>query len=549
MSKTWNPLKLFTRSGTSILENPNIPIDSPEAYTIFSLPTASNVPVSYRLVMGYPPIRRAVLLIAGYVAKLPIQIQKRRQGSWEVDLEHPAHSLLNHSPNDLYSPFDFRQQLIAYKLLYSNAYAYIFRDEFGVPEELLLLNPETTYITVSFTDVQSFQPPKLRVAYHTTLAGKTFVLDPADVFHLKGPGDGVVGDSLLQLARDSMGFSLALQTHGAKYFANGCTSQIVVEVPVSEKALDKRQQFRDEWMRAYAGVSHSHRPIFTAPGVKVSELGTDNEKSQFLETRQHDLVLVANLLGIPPSKLGSTINTSYASLVADNAAFLNDCLDPHLCEFEQEVQRKLLTETQKKTLSRRVEFNRAELLRMDPKTETDIAISKLNNGLISWEEYRTGENLPPEKAETETWRHPSNIVIEGEEPEPQEPEQPEQPQEQPIAPVVGQTPAAPATSEDDTAGESVVSGNPTTDRSQELTIQIMGRLIKRCQKAVCSGHPELEPHRSVFLEQLAVWPNAETVVDDLLIRMQTEIDALVPEKYPAIFERIDPKSEAQKLWI
>ena len=42
--------------------------------------------------------------------------------------------------------------------------------------------------------------------------------------------------------------------------------------------------------------------------------------------------------------------------------------------------------------------------------------------------------------------------------------------------------------------------------------------------------------------------NGETFTDDLLIRLQEEIDNTLPEQRQAIFERIDIEKEVEKLW-
>ena len=97
--------------------------------------------------MGYPPIRKGVSLIAGHVAKLPLYVYRTAgDGSRKKDMRHPAYRLLMRSPSDLYSPFVFRQQMTAYVLIYGNAFAWISRDQYGLPQELSILHPENTWV-------------------------------------------------------------------------------------------------------------------------------------------------------------------------------------------------------------------------------------------------------------------------------------------------------------------------------------------------------------------------------------------------------------------
>jgi len=97
--------------------------------------------------MGLPAIRKGVTLIAGHVARLPLFCYRTSgDGSRKKDLRHPAYRLLMRSPSSIYTPFIFKRQAIAYTILYGNSYAYIVRDEEGTPQELLLLDPEGTWV-------------------------------------------------------------------------------------------------------------------------------------------------------------------------------------------------------------------------------------------------------------------------------------------------------------------------------------------------------------------------------------------------------------------
>ena len=53
-----------------------------------------------------------------------------------------------------------------------------------------------------------------------------------DIFHLRGlTHDGVVGISVIQKARESLGFSIATERFGATFFGNGSTFGGVISYP------------------------------------------------------------------------------------------------------------------------------------------------------------------------------------------------------------------------------------------------------------------------------------------------------------------------------
>ena len=243
------------------------------------------------------------------------------------------------------------------------------------------------------------------------------------MLHIKTFGDGIVGDGLVHIARDALGLSLAMLKHTSAYFRNGAAGERFILISPLLKDLEKRAQFIKEYKQQYASVDNAYKDKWLPPGTEVKQGASDPDKSQLVESRQFDLIQVADLLNIPPHKLGANISTSYSSLQSENQAFLDDCLDFWLVSWQQEIEAKLFSENEKAGDLRSLDFDRSELLRMDPKTEGELRIQKLNNGVISWEECRHLEDLPPEKDEEQEWRHPSNIVVEGDEPEPEpEPE-------------------------------------------------------------------------------------------------------------------------------
>jgi hypothetical protein len=244
------------------------------------------------------------------------------------------------------------------------------------------------------------------------------------------------------------------------------------------------------------------------------------------------LIQIANLIGLPPHKLGAKISSSYNSLESENASFLSDCLAPHLQLWIEEIECKLLTESEKERNTRWVEADTSKLVPLDATTQNKIRIDKLNNGLASWEELRTELTLTTTKDPDQKWRHAANIVVEGTAVTELEVDQPTV-----TTPAKEELPPLP---EPDTEAQD--------DVARKLSEQILGRLITRMKTAVLNGNTELEPHRTVVLDHLGALPNGEQYGDDLLIRLQSEIDATVNAKHEALFSRIDVAEEVKQLW-
>jgi HK97 family phage portal protein len=500
------------------IENPAVPITHEgvlEKLGLLGSDSASGIRVTPERALANPAVYRAVSLISNAVAKTPLILYQRgANDSRERATEHPAYRLVKRQPHQLYTAFSYKQTLMVHALLWGNSYSYILRDETGAPQELMLLDPDQTTLKTE----QGYY------YYSTQIEQTEYRLPLSDVLHVKGlSSTGLLGWYTTQLLKDSLGLGIALQEYGARFFKNSARPSVVVILPPAVRGKDKIAEFKQQWAQVHQGLTQSHGIAALANGADVKTFGGDNEQSQFLQSREFDLIAVADALNINASKLGAKNNTSYGSLEMDERSYLSDSLDPWFVNIEQECGTKLLTESEKDEDSHYFEFNRKSLIQIDAKTELDLIVAQKINGVLGENESRRLLNLG-DKDPSDTYWHPANVVVEGEEPEPVAQAQPEQP---------------------------AVNSDQPTEAQKKLEAQtkkIVGKLFTRMQKAVESGKTDLTAHREVILENLSVWDKAEQWTDNLLRNLQDEINAVLPEQRAAVFERYSPDKLAEELW-
>ena len=97
--------------------------------------------------------------------------------------------------------------------------------------------------------------------------------------------------------------------------------KVYVELPPAVKDKEKLSQFLSEWRATHSGADNQHRAGFIPTGTKVTSIPINNQDCQFIEAKEQDLISIANILSLPPHKLGAKISSSYASLEAENEAF------------------------------------------------------------------------------------------------------------------------------------------------------------------------------------------------------------------------------------
>jgi HK97 family phage portal protein len=404
--------------------NPAVPLWTPGAFNYLGSPrSTSGVAVDRTTVLSYPAVWRALNLISHKIARLPLQVYKRnKKGGREVDLLHPAQWLLYNRPSSLYTPFTFKSTLIQHALLHGNGFAWILRDDMGRPEELVILNPETTGVAMDNGQLYYF----VRMGQLETKK-----ILPENVLHVKGMGhDGIVGYSVLDHLRESFGLGLAAQRYGSVFFRNnGAPGPLIIKFPagigLAPKDKEQLEQLRQQLEKTHGGVDNSHKPMILSNGGDVTTLTIDHDSMQFLETRQFEVACgICNIFGVPSWKLGIHGGHSYNSLEVEERSFLHDTLDAWMVAFEEECEAKLLKESQAIRDSHFVSFDRRDLEQADYDKKCATLLSLVNGGMMTVNEGRDELNMPGVGPDGDELRIPTSV----------QPDEPENDQENDQAP-------------------------------------------------------------------------------------------------------------------
>ena len=352
------------RLGRRSLENPNLPLDDPDAWDEAGLfqRSAAGVRVTRQTALTCSAVFRGTSLISNALAKTPLVVQSTDGRNHQPDKTHDAYRLLRHEFSPELLAFHAIQSGTAHAILQGGAFFYIVRDRLGRPLELWQLRPDRT------TPARE----NGNLVYATSLGGamgetgsETRKLPAADVIHVHGLGfDGLTGYSLLTLAADAIGSSIAKERFGAKFFRNSATPSVAIKVPkqLSDTAF---KHLKDSWNSITTGLDNAHKPIILEDNSELTPFSVNAADAQLIEAQKFDLVVLANFLSLPVHKLGGDGRTSYNSLEQENQAYLDDALDPWFCAWESELRRRLLTEAEKRNESHQIKYRRQALVRVD----------------------------------------------------------------------------------------------------------------------------------------------------------------------------------------
>lgn len=327
-----------------------------------------------------------VRLLAETIATLPLGVfEQDRNGQKVAARNHPLYPLLHDQPNADMTAVEFWEAVVGCLCLWGNAYV----EKGMVGRAVAALTPlRPDLMTVQRTDTGALE-------YRYSDPAGLRVYGEDEILHIKGFGiDGLTGLSPIGYARNSLGAAMATDEASAKVFANGMRTGGFLQVGQVLKP-DQRQQIR-ETIAEFTGSGNAGKVMVLEAGMTYSALTLPPEDAQMLETRAFQVEEICRWFRIPPFMIGHTEkSTSWGTgLEQQMIGFLTFALRPYLTRIEQAVKKSLIQAVERGRVF--VEFNLEGLLRADSQGRAQLYSTFAQNGVMTRNEIRAKENLPPE---------------------------------------------------------------------------------------------------------------------------------------------------------
>lgn len=366
-------------------------------------PSLSGVSVTPDNAMNCPPVGACVRLLNDTIATVPLDFYRRVSDGERARANDDPRHIVMQWPNEWQTGPELRRALAQSTLLTGNGYARIKWRGDGMPGELEPLSPGRT---------TPFRDESGRVWYrHWPASGGALTLSAAEVVHWRGPwlsDDGLVGLSPVDLYRDTIGVAMAQLQYLARFFSNAVTPRFGIEVPATlgDEAADA---LRESFETRHRGLENAHRLAIFDGGMKIKELGMDNQKAQMVENYQRSVTAIASVFGIPPHMIGEmTQSTSWGTGIEQQAiGFITFVVRPWYVGAEAALNRALLTMDARKSFY--FEHNVDGLLRGDFKSRMEGYALMVQWGLATINEIRRLMNYPPVNGGDERL-HPLNMA-------------------------------------------------------------------------------------------------------------------------------------------
>lgn len=359
-------------------ETRDVSISDPIFVEMFGgAPAAAGVPVTEGNALGLTAVWRAVSLIAGTCAALPLrtwrQVDETTTAPLTSFLDNPAGPL---TPLPM-TTFEWVETVLAHLLLHGNAYLLHIYGGAGQLVGLMPLHPRCVGVEIPLRPV-----PGGRL-YRVTLADGTYrELTAVDLTHILGMNtDGVRGYSPIAVARDALGSGIAGEKAAGRMFANGAMVSALV-TPEDDMTEPEAKVVKDTLDRKITGLDNAGGLAVINRRLKIDKWSVPAREAQFLEQRQFGIAEVSRLYGVPRELLSEAGATSWGSGIQELVrGFLRFTLDPWLTRIEQRLSALL-------PAPRFVRFDRAALLQGSPQEELQLILDQVAAGVLSVEEAR-----------------------------------------------------------------------------------------------------------------------------------------------------------------
>lgn len=347
-------------------------------------------------VLSIDTVLSCVRVIAEETACLPFELFKPEADGTNVEaaIEHPLYNLMRWSQNEEMTAFDFRMWLMVDVLIRGRAYAQIIRDGKGQVLSLWPLNARDVRPYRATKTEKGLIEGQIYYEYYNrgVVGAPRIILKKQDVLKIQLMGHGgLLGLSMVELQKESLGASKAATEFSSEFFANGgATSGVLeIEAELSEVAY---QRLKKDWKEAHTGTGKRHGTPILEAGTKFTPFALNHEETQLLETRKFQRSTISGLWRVPAHLINDLESATYSNIEQQDLGFAKHCLRPWLTNWEQNCQLSLLTDAERKQ-GYFFRHNTRDLLRGDFPSRAIAYSSLVNVGIMSPNDCRRMEDM------------------------------------------------------------------------------------------------------------------------------------------------------------
>ena len=331
--------------------------------------------------LGLTAFYRAVSLIAGTVAGLPLEVYQENPDDSRTELK--GH-WLDETPAGPYDMTDYAwvETVMLHQLIHGETFLKYLFNEAGELIGLWPVHPlaVTRVVWAGAKKVFSI----------AMVDGGTEILTSDELLHVPAMSiDGLRGCSPLSVFRQTLGTSRAGEVAANRTFTTGALIRGLV---TTEEDIDgdEAKAIKAQLDQKMAGAENAGGIAFVNRSLKFSPWTMSNVDAQFLESRRFQVEEIARMYGLPTNLLSATGAVSnWGTGVAEaNLGLQKYVFMAYTSRLESAFKRVLAP-------NQFAEFDYHGLLQGSPKDEIGLLIQQVGAGILTVDEARGILNLPP----------------------------------------------------------------------------------------------------------------------------------------------------------
>jgi HK97 family phage portal protein len=337
-------------------------------------------------VLTFSAVFACLRLITSDIGKLRCRLMRlQASGVWK-EADSPAFSPVLRKPNTLQTRIKFFEQWLTSKLLHGNAYILKFRDNRGIVNRLMVLDPTRVQTLVSDSGEAFYRLQRDRV----TIGEREITLPATEIIHdvHVTPDHPLVGVSPIAACGLTALQGLNIKTNSTKFFGNMARPSGMLTAPgtITDATANR---LKTEFQTNYGGDNIGKVSV-AGDGLEFKTFTMSAVDSQLIEQLGWTAKDVCTAFGVPPYKIGIGEMPTYDNISALDKAYYSDTLQELI-----ECIELLLDEGLNLPSSFGTSFDIGQLLRMDAKSRYEAHEKAIKGSWKSPNEVRFDEDLEP----------------------------------------------------------------------------------------------------------------------------------------------------------
>jgi HK97 family phage portal protein len=382
-------LDFFTKRATKI--DPKQPRDPVVAQWLGEPLSASGINVDADKALMETTVFACVRVLSETIGQLPLILYRGQGEGKERASSHYLYDVLHNKPNNFQTSVEFREMMQAHLCLRGNAYATIITDGVRAVSQLLPLHPDR--MRVHFNKDGRGIPTRIYEYFEPDGSSKVYLQD--EIFHIMGMSlDGITGVSPIRYQRETIGYRLATNEYGSRFFSNNATPKGVLRHPdaMSDEAFDR---LKASWNAAHKGLSNSHNIAILEEGVEFQPLSINAEDAQWIDSQKLSRSEISAIFRVPAHMINDLEKATFSNIENQGQEFVTYTMQPWAKKWEQAIARDLISQRGRTRDGLFAEFLFDALLRGDSEGRSKLYHSLFHVGAMSQNEIRAKENLNP----------------------------------------------------------------------------------------------------------------------------------------------------------